>query len=230
MTSDAALGRGSLGSASSAVLGRRRVVGVVAIVEAVGLLVVALLGDRITRPVTVTLGDTATRTLSHVYLGIAMVVVVGLVGVACVILRRWAGAVDPLLTTPITVFVVAQANGVRDIGALVGIYALASAGVLFAVVQERERRRPSTPGNGSRVALGLGSAVGIVPWGIIALHQVGAGFVGHPLPGAVVLVTLAALVFAIGEFVATWWDRCLAAFVLRAVGLSVVAWLVVLAL
>ncbi|KQO59999.1 hypothetical protein [Curtobacterium sp. Leaf261] len=228
MTSDAALGRGSLGPASSAVLGRRRVVGVVAIVEAVVLLVVALLGDRITRPVTVTLGNTATRTLSHVDLGIAMVVVVGLVGVAGVIPRRWAGAVDPLLTTPITVFVVAQANGVRDIGALVGVYALASAGVLFAVVQERARRRADGPR--SRVPLGLGSAVGIVPWGIIALHQVGAGFVGHPLPGAVVLVTLAALVFAIGEFVATWRDRGPAAFVLRAVGLSVVAWLVVLAL
>jgi hypothetical protein len=220
----------SFGPASSAVLGRgrRRIVGVVAVVEAVVVLVVALLHGRTPRPVTVTLGDTATRTLSQVDLGVAMVVVLVLIGVACAVPRHCSGAVDPLLTTPITVFVIAQENGVRDVGALVGIYALASAGVLFAVVQERERRRSGVPD--SRVALGFGSAVGIVPWGIVAFHQVGAGFVGHPFPGGVVLVTLVALAVVIAEFVATWMHRDVVAFWLRTAGLSVVAWLVVLAL
>lgn len=201
----------------------RSVVGVVVLVEAAALLVGAMLGDRVTRPVTATLGDTPTRMLSEVDLGIAMVVVVGLVGVARFLPRRWGPAVDPLLTTPITVFVVAQANGVRDVGALVGVYALASAGVLFAAVQVRSRER-------SRVSLGFGSAVGIVPWGIVALHQVGAGLVGHALPGAVVLVTLVALAVAVVEFVATWRGRRTVALAVRVGGLSIVAWLVVLAL
>jgi hypothetical protein len=199
-----------------------RIVGAVVLIEAVALLVVSLLGDRTTRPVTATLGDTAPRMLSHVDLGIAMVVVVALIGAARFVPLRWAWAVDPLLTTPITVFVIAAANGVRDVGALVGVYALASAAVLFAVVQAR------SSGDRSRVPLGFGSAVGIVPWGIVAFHQVGAGLIGHPLPGAVVLVTLVALAAAIAEFVATWRGRGSAAFLVRLVGSSVVAWSVVL--
>ncbi|KQS14631.1 hypothetical protein ASG04_01945 [Curtobacterium sp. Leaf183] len=198
-------------------------------IETVVLLVVALLGDRTTRAVTVALDGRAPAVLSRVDLDVAMVVVLALVAVARALPARRAWVLDPLLTTPITLFVIAQLNGVRDVGALVGIYALASAGVLFAVVQDRSAPQ-TTPSAGSRVPLGLGSAVGIVPWGIVAFHQVGAGVVGHPLPGIAVVVTLTALVAAIAEFVATWRGRHGAASVLRTVGMSVVAWLVVLGL
>lgn len=197
-------------------------------IETVVLLVVALLGDRTTRAVTVALDGRAPAVLSRVDLDVAMVVVLALVAVARTLPARRAWVLDPLLTTPITLFVVAQLNGVRDVGALVGIYALASAGVLFAVVQDRSSSRTvPDPSAGSRVALGFGSAVGIVPWGIVAFHQVGAGVVGHPLPGMAVVVTLTALVAAIAEFVATWQRRPVAASVLRAIGMSAVAWLVV---
>ncbi|OIH94436.1 hypothetical protein BIU90_04655 [Curtobacterium sp. MCBA15_001] len=192
-------------------------------VQAVAVLAVALLGAPTTRPVTVTLGEQPTSTLSQVDVAVAMVVVLALAAVAWAWSSRWSGTLDPLLTTPVTVFVVAQLNGIRDVGALVGIYALASAGVLFAVVQRRSPDR-------SRVPLGLGSAVGIVPWGIIAFHQVGAGLVGHPLPGIVVAITLTALVAAVAEFVATWRGRPAAASVLRAAGISAVAWMVAAAL
>lgn len=198
------------------------VAGLVA-VEALVLLVVALVGDRTTRTVTVALDGRVPVTLSQVDLGVAVAVVLALVAVARVLPARRAWVVDPLLSTPITLFVIAQLNGVRDVGALVGVYALASAGVLFAVVQDRS----ATRGPASRVPLGFGSAVGIVPWGIVAFHQVGAGAVGHPLPGIVVVVTLTALAAAVAEFVATWQHRPVAATVLRTIGMSVVAWLVV---
>jgi hypothetical protein len=211
---------------------RSRTISILMAVQAVGALVVDLLGERTVRTVTVTLDGQPTRTLSHVDLGVAMVVVLALSAVAWALSSRartrssrWSGALDPLLTTPITLFVIAQLNGVRDVGALVGVYALASAGVLSAVVQ----RRDDHVDEGSRVPLGLGSAVGIVPWGIVAFHQVGAGFVGHPLPGIVVVVTLVALVAAVAEFVATWRRQLVTASVLRAAGLALVAWLVVAA-
>lgn len=202
---------------------RSRSVSILMAVQAVAVLVVALLGERTVRAVTVTLDGQPTSMLSRVDDGVAMAVVLALSAVAWAVSSRWSGALDPLLTTPITLFVVAQLNGVRDIGALVGIYALASAGVLFAVVQRRDEHSA----DGSRVPLGLGSAVGIVPWGIVAFHQVGAGVVGHPLPGIVVVVTLVALTAAIVEFVATWRRRPVTAAVVRTVGMSVVAWLVV---
>ena len=178
---------------------RSRTVSILMGLEVVGALLVVLLGERTVRAVTVTLYGQPTSTISHVDLGVAMVVVLALAALAWALSARWCGALDPLLTTPITLFVIAQLNGIRDVGALVGIYALASAGVLFAVVQRRDERSTG----GSRVTLGLGSAVAIVPWGIVAFHQVGAGIVGHPLPGIVVVVTLTALAAAIAEFVAT---------------------------
>lgn len=205
---------------------RGRTISILMGLQAVGALLVVLLGERTVRAVTVTLEGQPTSTLSHVDLGVAMVVVLALSAAAWALSSRWAGALDPLLTTPITLFVIAQLNGIRDVGALVGVYALASAGVLFAVVQRRDEHSTG----GSRVALGLGSAVGIVPWGIVAFHQVGAGIVGHPLPGIVVVVTLVALVAAVAEFVATWRRQLVAASVLRAAGSSLVAWLVVAAL
>ena len=216
---------------------RSRTISILMAVQAVGAFLVVLLGERTLRAVTATLDGQPKSTLSHVDLGVAMVVVLALSAVAWALSAGagagawarsswWSDALDPLLTTPITLFVVAQLNGIRDVGALVGIYALASAGVLFAVVQ---RRDDGTTG-GSRVPLGLGSAVGIVPWGIVAFHQVGAGIVGHPLPGIVVVVTLTALVAAVAEFVATWRRQLVAAAVLRTAGFALVAWLVVAAL
>ncbi|OII39520.1 hypothetical protein BIU98_10590 [Curtobacterium sp. MMLR14_010] len=219
---------------------RSRTISILMAVQAVGALLVVLLGERTLRAVTVTLPGQPTSTLSHVDLGAAMVVVLALSAAAWALSAGagarssgagarsswWSGALDPLLTTPITLFVVAQLNGIRDVGALVGVYALASAGVLFAVVQRRDDRATG----GSRVPLGLGSAVGIVPWGIVAFHQVGAGIVGHPLPGIVVVITLTALVAAVAEFVATWRRQLVAAAVLRTAGFALVAWLVVAAL
>lgn len=200
-------------------VGGRRWAGVLLAVEAVALLVVVAGGrDPALRPVTAAFGGDSRHLIAHVDVGVALGVVVALLAVGRFVPRRLGPWIDPLLTWPIVVFVVALLNGVEDVGALVGIYALASGGVLFGMVQ----------GRGPRHALGFGSAVGIVPWGIVAFQQVGAMIVDSPVGGGVVLVTLVALAVAVAEFAAVWRGAGAAALWLRVVGLSVVAWVVVL--
>lgn len=81
---------------------------------------------------------------------------------------RWA---ERSLSASITLFLLAQLNGIRELGALVAIYALTSALVLFAVLQERD-------GPSRRMAGVFGAMVGIVPWGLIAWYQIVPTVVG----------------------------------------------------
>lgn len=89
---------------------------------------------------------------------------------------------------PITVFLVAQANGVRDLGALVLTYAATAATVLVR----------SLPG---RWPWSIAAMLGIVPWGVIAFHQVGALVVSGGVPVGVRVLTVLVLVASIAEFV-----------------------------
>jgi hypothetical protein len=89
----------------------------------------------------------------------------------------------------ITVFLVAQLNGVTEVGALVALYALTVTGALFLALRE------STPLS-SRRTYGFGSAVAIVPWGIIAFYQIAGLVVGPPVSVTVRLVTLGELACA----------------------------------
>lgn len=200
-----------------------RRLGIVLAVEVVGLVIATVVQDPATRPVSAALGDAARETVSQVDVRWALVVVVALAAVARFVAVGVSPWVDPLLTMPVALFVVAQLNGITDLGALVGVYALVSAGVLFSSLDGRVDVLRGHP----RLPLCFGAAVGIVPWGIVAFHQVGAGIVGHPLPGIAVVVTLAALVFAVAEFVAVWRRAGAAALILRLAGFSAVAWLVV---
>jgi hypothetical protein len=110
---------------------------------------------------------------------------------------RW---IEFSLTSSITVFLVAQLNGVSDIGALVLIYAATTGMVLFAVLQDRvlvSRGHPLLP-------LCFAAALGIVPWGVIAFYQIGASLTG-PGPAVMVrLITLVMLVSAAAFFVSQW--------------------------
>ena len=108
-----------------------------------------------------------------------------------------------LLTAPITVFLVAQLNGVTDVGALVLTYAAASGAVLLCLLADRSFAG-AAPGEWP---LRFASMLGIVPWGVIALHQVGAGVVGATPSLAVRVLTIAVLVTTAAAFLAVWRAR-----------------------
>lgn len=146
---------------------------------------------------------------------------------------RWT---EFAFASSITVFLVAQLNGISDIGALVVIYAITSGMTLFGVLQERTTVRSGHP----LLPLAFGAAVGIVPWGVIAFHQVGAGVVGDG-PSVIVRVITLAMLAAAFAFAVTQWREQRAALrgahrvdgervhvLLSVVQASLFAWLVVL--
>ena len=145
-------------------------------------------------------------------------------------LRWWEWS----FTLPITVFLVAQLNGIAEVPALVLVYAVTAGAVLIAALQE------AMPA-GRPLALMLAAALGIVPWGVIAFVQVGAGLAGHPPSGAVRVLTLLMLAAAAGFLALVWREQSRvrrdvvdgrmerAISVLGVVTPSVLAWIVVLA-
>jgi hypothetical protein len=58
------------------------------------------------------------------------------------------------------IFLIAQLTGVTDINALVSIFGLNAAMILFGALQEKYEK----PGNGKLLPFIFGSMVGVVPW------------------------------------------------------------------
>ncbi len=99
----------------------------------------------------------------------------------------------------ITVFLVAQLNGVTEAGTLILLYATAgaAAGLLWLQARETgEHRRARWP-------FSLGAGLAVVPWGIVALSQIVALIAGSP-PSPIVraLTVLILVVAALG-----WWTE-----------------------
>jgi hypothetical protein len=90
--------------------------------------------------------------------------------------RHTARWIEFAFSSSITIFLVAQLNGISDIGALVLSYATTSGMTLFSVLQERSPRSTSW----RMLPLSFAAATGIVPWGVIAFHQVAALALGQP--------------------------------------------------
>lgn len=107
------------------------------------------------------------------------------------------------LTSSITVFLVAQLNGITDVGTLVLMYAATSAMTLFSVLQER--LPSSTPA--TMLPLSFGAALGIVPWGIIAFQEIAAGITGDGPTTAVRILTLVMLAFAFAFATSQWTEQ-----------------------
>ena len=123
----------------------------------------------------------------------------------------------------ILVFLVAQLNGIVELSSLVPLFAITAAAVaLVAIDSGRETlwRRPGA----------WAAAVGIVPWGVIAFAQIGAGIaVGAPSAG-VRIVTLVALAVAVIGWVIGWRGSRsprVADVVAMTVAVSVLIWLAV---
>ena len=113
---------------------------------------------------------------------------------------RW---IEFVFSSSITLFLVAQLNGISDIGTLVLGYAITSGMTLFSVLQERSAQSTS----GRMLPLWFGAAIGIVPWGVIAFHQVSALVVGQPPSILARVITLTMLACAFAFFASHWRDQ-----------------------
>jgi hypothetical protein len=117
--------------------------------------------------------------------------------------RHTARWIEFAFSSSITIFLVAQLNGISDIGALVLSYATTSGMTLFSVLQERSPRSTS----GRMLPLSFAAATGIVPWGVIAFHQVAALALGQPPSAFARVITLTMLTFAFCFFVSHWREQ-----------------------
>jgi hypothetical protein len=192
---------------------------VLLLVQAIVLWIIVAATARVLLPVTLGLSGRERTVLAHVDLGAGVIVLCLLaaifrlvVVIPAVYLRYSSGVratrhtarwVEFAFTSSITIFLVAQLNGIGDIGALVLSYAITSGMTLFWVVQERSRRDPSPPER-RMLPLWFAAAIGIVPWGVIALHQVAAIVVGSPPTALVRVITLTMLAFSVAFFVSHW--------------------------
>ena len=106
---------------------------------------------------------------------------------------RW---VEYAFSSSIMLFLIAQLNGITDVGTLVLTYTAQSAVVLLLWLQERLGTPARTLG-----PFVVASVIGIVPWGVIALHVLAPGATtGYDQPGGIRLltITLLLLFFAFG--------------------------------
>ncbi len=100
----------------------------------------------------------------------------------------------------VTVFLVGQLNGIAEIPALVLLYAMGAAAPLMLVLHDR---RPE-PGRRGMLAYSFGTAIAIVPWGVIAFAQVGGGLAGAGASVEVRVVTIVALLLSALVWAAVW--------------------------
>ncbi|MDH6235610.1 heliorhodopsin HeR [Cryobacterium sp. CG_9.6] len=106
---------------------------------------------------------------------------------------RW---IEYSLSSSIMIFLIAQLNGITNAGTLVLIYSVQSALIILLWLQERI----GTPARTLRPFI-VGSIVGIVPWGVIALHVLAPGATSgydQPVWIRLLTVTLLLLFFAFG--------------------------------
>ncbi|NYF10910.1 hypothetical protein HDC94_002066 [Leifsonia sp. AK011] len=158
--------------------------------QAVALALLNATTEPIRMPVTA--GFLGGDTLASVDLRVATVVLLGFSALCSAVAVRWPSRqlrwIEWSQVSAIIVFLVAQLNGVQDVAALVALYALTAGASLFLVSHETSKE-----GTWPFV---FGAAVGIVPWGVIALYQVGPIIAGGEPTAAVRVITLAMLVLA----------------------------------
>ncbi len=101
----------------------------------------------------------------------------------------------------ISVFLVAQLNGITELTTLVALYAITAGAALLLAL---DGATADTGARGLRRPAALAAVIGIVPWGLIAFAQIGGGVVGQPVGIVVRVVTLAVLALAIAVWFRAW--------------------------
>jgi len=227
------------------------VVGVVLLAQAVA---VAALSNEFTLPVTASYlegppgtppGDPVT--LLDTPIGLAVAGFLALSGLALLIVatvwskgyaadlarqRNRARWVEYALTSSMMIVLIAQITGLTDVAALTAIFAANAAMILFGWLQETYEH----PGGGFLPFI-FGSAVGIVPWLIIAFFVVAPGSTSPAEPPAFVYGIIVSLflffnVFAVNQYlqykqVGRWADYLVgerAYITLSLVAKSLLAW------
>jgi hypothetical protein len=164
-------------------------------------------------------GDVGMTLLGRLDLGVAVIVLCAFVGLARLVVivpplfsryssgaqgnRHTARWIEFAFSSSIVIFLIAQLNGVSDIGTLVLSYAITSGMTLFTVLQERS---PRVIG-GRMLPLWFGAAIGIVPWGVIAFHQVAALLSSNPPSVLLRVITLTTLAFSFALFLSHWREQ-----------------------
>jgi len=197
------------------------IAGILHLAQAVGVVAIVLQTQGLLLPVTVTYptgtpgaglpAESSLLSVVNVGLGAAVVLLLPavhhLLVATPVLAARYRGAIErrrnPIrwvelgLSSSIMLFLLAQLNGITDLGTLVLIYTAQSALVIFLWTQERL----GTPA-GTLQPFVFASIVGIVPWGVIALHVLAPGATsGFDQASWIRLltVTLLVLFFAFGS-------------------------------
>jgi hypothetical protein len=109
---------------------------------------------------------------------------------------RW---IEYSQTAAITVFLVAQLNGIAEAGALILCYAIAAGAVLLLWLQDRVSTGPR-----GLLPFSVGAAIAVVPWGVIALYQVVALVVGQAPSILIRIMTVVLLVIAALHWLNVW--------------------------
>lgn len=182
--------------------------GIAHIALAVALVIAAASGWTRALPVSAIVGGSAvpstTVPIAIVSLSAAVAVLSGWSAIARLVPRAIdsprARAVEHSQVAGVTVFLVAQLNGITIVTSLVPLYAIAAGSTLFLLLSEQDR---AAGGHGRRPFV-YGAAVGIVPWGVIAFQQVASIIAGSPPDPLVRVVTIVLLLLAAGPWVASW--------------------------
>lgn len=102
---------------------------------------------------------------------------------------RW---VEYSLSSSIMIWLILAINGVTDIGALVAMFAVNAAMILFGALQEKYEQ----PGSGKLLPFIFGSLVGIVPWILILVYFLRLGSDSDvAAPGFVVGIVISLFIF-----------------------------------
>ncbi len=111
---------------------------------------------------------------------------------------RWT---EYSLSASIMIFLIAQLTGVTDINALMSIFALKAAMILFGALQEKYEK----PGTGKLLPFVFGSMVGIVPWFSVFFMVIQPGSTNDAeVPGFVIGV-MVSIFIAFNTFAINQW-------------------------
>lgn len=110
---------------------------------------------------------------------------------------RW---VEYSLSASVMIWLIAQINGITDVGALVAIFAVNAAMIMFGAVQEKYEE----PGGGL-LPFWLGCLVGIVPWAIVAVYFFSPGSTSGAEPPSFVIGILISLFVFFNTFALNQW-------------------------